>query len=175
MRASRRRSTPGATFAIVHSAVPSTPSSLSWSVPVGKKLYVGNLSYDIGNSDLQRAFAAHGTVVSAQVITERETGRSKGFGFVEMSSDQEAQAAINALNGSKLAGRNLTVNEARQQESRGGGHRPDGGGGGGGFGGGRGAFGKRGRGGYGGGGGGGGRGGGGGGGYGGGGGGRDHY
>jgi len=88
---------------------------------VGKKLYVGNLSYDIGNSDLQRAFAAHGTVVSAQVITERETGRSKGFGFVEMASEQEAQAAINALNGTKLAGRNLTVNEARQQESRGGG------------------------------------------------------
>src|SRR5215510_3707385 len=138
MHAWRRRSTPGATFAIVHSAVPSTPSSLSWSVPVGKKLYVGNLSYDIGNSDLQRAFAAHGTVVSAQVITERETGRSTGFGFVEMASEQEAQAAINALNGTKLAGRNLTVNEARQQESRGGGNRGDGGGGygGGGYGGG---------------------------------------
>jgi RNA recognition motif-containing protein len=133
---------------------------------VGKKLYVGNLSYDIGNNDLQQAFAAHGTVVSAQVITERETGRSKGFGFVEMGSEQEAQAAISALNGTALAGRNLTVNEARQQESRGGGHRGDGGGGGGGggFGRSRGAFGNRGRGGYGGGGGGGGRGGGGGGG-----------
>lgn len=128
---------------------------------MGKKLYVGNLSYDIGNSDLQRAFAAHGTVVSAQVITERETGRSKGFGFVEMGSEQEAQAAISALNGTSLAGRNLTVNEARQQESRGGGgHRGDGGGGGGGFGRSRGAFGNRGRGGGGYGGGGGGRGGG---------------
>ncbi len=120
-------------------------------MPVGKKLYVGNLSYDIANSDLQRAFAAHGTVVSATVITERETGRSKGFGFVEMGSEQEAQAAISALNGTKLAGRNLTVNEARQQESRGGGHRGDGGGGGGGFGRGRGAYGNRGRGGGGGG------------------------
>ena len=130
---------------------------------MGKKLYVGNLSYDIGNSDLQKAFAAHGTVVSAQVITERETGRSKGFGFVEMGSEQEAQAAISALNGTNLAGRNLTVNEARQQESRGGGNRGDGGGGG--FGRGRGAFGNRGRGGYGGGGGRGGGGGGGGGGH----------
>ena len=145
---------------------------------MGNKLYVGNLSYDIGNSDLQRAFAVHGTVVSAQVITERETGRSKGFGFVEMGSDQEAQAAINALNGTPLAGRNLTVNEARQQENRGGGgHRSDSGGGGGGFNRGRGAFGNRGRSGGGGGGGYGGGGGGGGGGYGGGrGGGRgDHY
>ena len=105
---------------------------------MGKKLYVGNLSYDMGNNELQRAFAAHGTVVSAQVITDRESGRSKGFGFVEMSSEQEAQAAITALNGTMLGGRNLTVNEARQQESRGGGNR---GAGGGGFGRGRGGFG----------------------------------
>jgi RNA recognition motif-containing protein len=116
---------------------------------VGKKLYVGNLSYDVSKDDLQRVFASHGTVVSAQVITERETGRSKGFGFVEMGSDQEAQAAIAALNGTPLGGRNLTVNEARQQVSRGGGPRGDGGGG---FGRGRGGFGGRGRGGFGGGG-----------------------
>jgi len=91
---------------------------------VGRKLYVGNLSYDIGNDDLQRVFAAHGSVMSAQVITDRDTGRSKGFGFVEMGSDEEAQAAMTALNGTAYAGRNLTVNEARQQESRGGGgHR----------------------------------------------------
>lgn len=115
---------------------------------MGKKLYVGNLSYNISNSDLERLFTAHGTVRSAQVITDRDTGRSKGFGFVEMSSDQEAQAAIAALNGKEVDGRGLTVNEARPQQG------PGGGGGGGGYGGG-----KRG-GGYGGGGGGGGYGGG---------------
>lgn len=100
---------------------------------MGKKLYVGNLSYTIGKNDLQQMFAAHGTVVSAQVITDRGTGRSKGFGFVEMGTDQEAQAAIAALNGQTLDGRNLTVNEARPQEARsgggfGGGHRGPGGG-----------------------------------------------
>jgi RNA recognition motif-containing protein len=116
---------------------------------VGKRLYVGNLSYDMGNNDLQQVFAAHGTVVSAQVITERDSGRSKGFGFVEMGSEQEAQAAIAALNGTPYAGRNLTVNEARQQEGRGGGPRGDGGGG---FGRGRGGPGGHGRGGFGGGG-----------------------
>ena len=123
---------------------------------MGKKLYVGNLAYGISDSDLEQLFGAYGTVQSAQVIMDRDTGRSKGFGFVEMGSEQEAQAAISALNGTSLAGRNLTVNEARQQESRGGGggHRGDGGGGGGGFGRSRGAFGNRGRGGYGGGGGG---------------------
>ena len=105
---------------------------------MGKKLYVGNLSYDIGNSDLQRAFAAHGTVVSAQVITERETGRSKGFGFVEMASEQEAQAAINALNGYSLKGRAINVNEARPKPEGGGGGGGRGGWGGGGGGGGRG-------------------------------------
>ena len=95
---------------------------------MGKKLYVGNLSYDVKKSDLEQMFAAHGTVTSAQVITDRETQRSKGFGFVEMGTDQEAQAAIAALNGKSIEGRALTVNEARPQEPRTGG----GGGGGGG-------------------------------------------
>jgi RNA recognition motif-containing protein len=97
---------------------------------VGKKLYVGNLSYSVGKDELQQMFVPHGTVVSAQVITDRDSGRSKGFGFVEMGSEQEAQAAIAALNGKTFEGRDLTVNEARPQEGRGGG------GGGGGFGGG---------------------------------------
>ncbi len=130
---------------------------------MGRKLYVGNLSYSVRDSDLEDLFAAHGTVDSAQVIMDRDTGRSKGFGFVEMSSDQEAQAAISALNGKDLDGRNLTVNEARPKEEGGG----RGKGGGGGYGGGGGGYGGGG-GGRGGGGGGGGRGGG----YGGGGGGR---
>jgi RNA recognition motif-containing protein len=116
---------------------------------MGKKLYVGNLSYQVDGSELEKIFGAHGQVVSAQIINDRETGRSKGFGFVEMSSDQEAAAAIAALNGQQHEGRALTVNEARPREERGGG-----GGGGRGFGGGGGG----GRGGYGGGGGGGGRG-----------------
>ena len=100
---------------------------------MGTKLYVGNLSYDINKSDLEQMFAAHGTVTSAQVITDRETQRSKGFGFVEMGSDQEAQAAIAALNGKSIDGRALTVNEARPQEPRtgGGGQRRGPGGGGG--------------------------------------------
>ena len=115
---------------------------------MGKKLYVGNLAYTVSDSDLLRLFEAHGTVQSAQVIMDRDTGRSKGFGFVEMGSDQEAQAAITALNGTEVEGRALTVNEARP--------KPEGGGGGGrgGYGGGRGGGGG-GRGGYGGGGGGG--------------------
>jgi RNA recognition motif-containing protein len=107
---------------------------------MGKKLYVGNLTYGITDSQLQQLFEAHGTVQSAQVIIDRDTGRSKGFGFVEMGSDAEAQAAIAALNGKDVEGRSLTVNEARP--------KPEGGGGRGGPGGGRG-----GRGGYGGGGG----------------------
>jgi RNA recognition motif-containing protein len=119
---------------------------------MGRKLYVGNLSYSVRDSDLEDLFAAHGTVDSAQVIMDRDTGRSKGFGFVEMSSDQEAQAAISALNGKDLDGRNLTVNEARPKEEGGG--RGKGGGGGGGYGGGGGGRGGGG-GGYGGGGGGG--------------------
>ncbi|MBS1191157.1 MAG: recognition motif protein [Rhodocyclaceae bacterium] len=88
---------------------------------MSKKLYVGNLAYNIGKSDLEQMFASHGTVNSAQVITDRDSGSSKGFGFVEMSSDQEAQAAIAALNGKSFDGRNLIVNEARPQEPRSGG------------------------------------------------------
>src|SRR5262245_13260726 len=102
---------------------------------MGKKLYVGNLSYDVTDSALEQMCAAHGTVQSAQVIMDRDTGRSKGFGFVEMGSDQEAQAAIAALNGQMVGGRALTVNEAKPREDRGGGGRGGYGGGGGGRGG----------------------------------------
>lgn len=126
---------------------------------MAKKLYVGNLSYQVDSSELEQLFGQHGQVLSAQVINDRDTGRSKGFGFVEMANDAEAEAAIQALNGQEHGGRALTVNEARPREDRGGGGGGYGGGGGGRRGGG---------GGYGGGGGGGGRGG-----YGGGGGGRD--
>src|SRR3954468_24053414 len=107
---------------------------------MGKKLYVGNLSYEVGDSELQEMFEPYGTVGSAQVIMDRDTGRSKGFGFVEMGSDQEAQAAIAALSGKEVGGRALTVNEATPREDRGGGGggRGYGGGGGGGGGGGRG-------------------------------------
>jgi RNA recognition motif-containing protein len=111
---------------------------------MGKKLYVGNLSYQVDSSELEQLFGAHGQVVSAQIINDRDTGRSKGFGFVEMSSDQEAQAAIAALNGQEHQGRALTVNEARPREERSGGGGGGGGGGrgfGGGGGGGRGGFG----------------------------------
>src|SRR5246500_4796218 len=99
---------------------------------MGKKLYVGNLAYGLTDSDLQRLFEAHGTVESAQIIMDRDTGRSKGFGFVEMSSDQEAQAAIAALNGQERDGRSLTVNEARPKTEGGGGGGRGGFGGGGG-------------------------------------------
>jgi RNA recognition motif-containing protein len=103
---------------------------------MGKKLYVGNLSYSVDSSQLEQLFGQHGQVVSAQIINDRDTGRSKGFGFVEMSSDEEAQAAIAALNGQEHGGRALTVNEARPREDRGGGGgRGFGGGGGGGRGG----------------------------------------
>src|SRR3954463_11173654 len=122
---------------------------------MGSKLYVGNLSYGVTSSDLEQLFSQYGTVQSAEVISDRDSGRSKGFGFVQMGSDEEAQAAIAALNGQPHDGRDLTVNEAKPREDR-----PRGGGGGGGYGGGGGG----GRGGYGGGGGGGGYGGGGGGG-----------
>lgn len=88
---------------------------------MSKKLYVGNLGYQVTKNDLEQMFAAYGTVSSAQVITDRETGSSKGFAFVEMASEQEAQAAISALNGKSIEGRNLTVNEARPQEPRTGG------------------------------------------------------
>lgn len=88
---------------------------------MAKKLYVGNLTYDVTDSTLEQMFAAHGAVKSAQVIMDRETGRSKGFGFVEMDNGAEADAAIAALNGQQVNGRALTVNEARPRESRGGG------------------------------------------------------
>lgn len=88
---------------------------------MSKKIYVGNLAYSVGKEDLERMFSAHGTVSSVQIITDRDSGASKGFGFVEMASEKEAQAAIAALNGQNVAGRNLTVNEARPQETRGGG------------------------------------------------------
>ena len=103
---------------------------------MGKKLYVGNLTYGVTDSQLEQMFAPHGTVQSAQVIMDRDTGRSKGFGFVEMGSDQEAQAAIKALSGKEVGGRNLTVNEAKPREDRGGGGRGGHGGGRGGYGGG---------------------------------------
>jgi hypothetical protein len=143
---------------------------------MGNKLYVGNLPYSFRDEDLQQAFAAYGSVSSAKVMMERDTGRSKGFGFVEMGSDAEAQAAIGGMNGQQFGGRGLVVNEARPMEARpprtgGGGFGGGAGGGGGGYGGGGGRSGGGGGGGYGGGaGGGGGRsgGGGGGGGYGGG-------
>jgi RNA recognition motif-containing protein len=121
---------------------------------VAKKLYVGNLSYDTSDSRLQEIFEEFGSVQSAQVIMDRDTGRSKGFGFVEMGSEEEARAAITGLNGKEVGGRALTVNEARPREDRGGGGRSGGGGGRGGYGGGGGGGGRD-RGGYGGGGGGG--------------------
>ena len=106
---------------------------------MGKKLYVGNLAYGVTDSELQQMCEAYGTVQSAQVIMDRDTGRSKGFGFVEMKTDQEAQAAIAGLNGQMSGGRALTVNEAKPREDRGGGRGGHGGGGGGG--GGRGGYG----------------------------------
>ena len=137
---------------------------------MGNKLYVGNLPYSFRDEDLQQAFAAHGTVTSAKVMMERDTGRSKGFGFVEMADDAQAQTAIEAMNGQQFGGRGLVVNEARPMEPR----PPRSGGGGFGGGGGGGCYcggaggGRSGGGGYGGGAGGGRSGGGGGGGYGGG-------
>jgi RNA recognition motif-containing protein len=99
---------------------------------MGRKLYVGNLTYETSTADLEQLFGAHGTVQSAQVIMDRDTGRSKGFAFVEMGSDQEAQAAIAALGGKEVNGRSLTVNEAKPREDRGGGGGRGGYGGGGG-------------------------------------------
>ncbi len=98
---------------------------------MGKKLYVGNLPYTVTDSELQQMFEVHGSVTSAQVIMDRDTGRSKGFGFVEIGSDAEAQTAITALNGQQMGGRPLTVNEARPKEggAGGGGGRSAGGGG----------------------------------------------
>ncbi len=103
---------------------------------MGNKLYVGNLPYTVRDEDLQQSFSAFGNVASAKVMMERDTGRSKGFGFVEMGSDAEAQAAIQGMNGQSLGGRSVTVNEARPMEARpprtggfGGGDRSGGGGG----------------------------------------------
>lgn len=114
---------------------------------MGKKLYVGNLPYSVRDGDLEQAFGQFGSVTSAKVMMERDTGRSKGFGFVEMGTDEEAQSAINGMNGQPLGGRSVVVNEARPMEERpprsggggyGGGGRREGGGGygGGGYGGG---------------------------------------
>ena len=111
---------------------------------MGNKLYVGNLPYSVRDSDLEQAFSSFGQVVSARVMMERDTGRSKGFGFVEMGSQDEANAAVEGMNGQALGGRNVVVNEARPMEARprtggfggGGGGFGGGGGGGGGFGGG---------------------------------------
>ena len=109
---------------------------------MGNKLYVGNLAYSVADSDLQQAFGEYGTVTSAKVMMDRESGRSKGFGFVEMGDDAQAQAAINGMNGQPFGGRNVVVNEARPMEARpprsGGGGYEGGGGrsGGGGYGGG---------------------------------------
>ena len=106
---------------------------------MGNKLYVGNLPYSVHDSDLEQAFGQFGGVTSAKVMMDRETGRSKGFGFVEMGSDAEAQAAITGMNGQPLGGRSVVVNEARPMEARpprSGGYGGGGGGGGGGYGGG---------------------------------------
>jgi RNA recognition motif-containing protein len=107
---------------------------------VGKKLYVGNLPYQVGDAELEQLFSEFGSVQSVQVIHDRDTGRSKGFGFVEMGSDQEAQAAIQSLHDQEVNGRRLTVNEAKPREPRSGGGGY-GGGGGGGYGGGGGGYG----------------------------------
>ena len=120
---------------------------------MGNKLYVGNLPYSVRDSDLEQAFGQFGAVTSAKVMMERDTGRSKGFGFVEMGSDEEAQSAINGMNGQSLGGRSIVVNEARPMEPRPPRSGGFGGGGGGGYGGGgnRGGYGGGGGGGYGGG------------------------
>jgi RNA recognition motif-containing protein len=125
---------------------------------MGNKLYVGNLPYQVRDQDLEQAFSPFGAVTSAKVMMERDTGRSKGFGFVEMGSDAEAQEAINGMNGQSLGGRSLVVNEARPMEARpprsggygggGGGGNYGGGGGRGGYGGGGGGGGSRGEGGF---------------------------
>jgi RNA recognition motif-containing protein len=122
---------------------------------MGNKLYVGNLPYTVRDGDLEQSFGEFGSVTSAKVMMERDTGRSKGFGFVEMGSDAEAQAAIEGMNGQSLGGRSITVNEARPMEPRaprsggyGGGDRSGGGGYGGGDRSGGGGYGGGGRGGY---------------------------
>jgi RNA recognition motif-containing protein len=117
---------------------------------MGRRLYVGNLPYSVTESELRTAFSAHGEIVDVKIVTDRETGQPRGFGFVEMGSDEEAKAAINAMNGANLGGRTLTVNEAQERPAGGGGGGgrggPRGGGGGYGGGGGRGGYGGGGRG-----------------------------
>lgn len=108
---------------------------------MGRRLYVGNLAFNTTDAELQELFSAHGTVSSAQIIADRDTGRSKGFGFVEMADEAAAQAAIDALNGTQHNGRKITVNEAKPKEAKTGGR--------GGYGGGKGGYGGGGRGGYG--------------------------
>ncbi len=131
----------GCPFLLDPESIPRVVSLSFRSSIVDKKLYVGNLTYNVNESDLEALFMPFGTVQSAQVIVDRDTNRSKGFGFVEMGSDAEAQAAISALNDHEHDGRRLTVNEAKPREERGGGGGRGGygggrGGGGGGFGGG---------------------------------------
>jgi cold-inducible RNA-binding protein len=128
----------GSPFLLDPESIPRVVSLSFRSSIVGKKLYVGNLTYNVNESDLEALFTPFGSVQSAQVIVDRDTNRSKGFGFVEMGSDAEAQAAIQGLNGHDYDGRNLTVNEAKPREERGGG---GGGGGRGGYGGGGGGYG----------------------------------
>src|SRR5207247_7190168 len=122
---------PGPISMIDESGSPGANTRVWWLVarpdfleaPMGKRLYVGNLTYGSTDATLRQLFEAHGTATSAQIIMDRDTGRSKGFGFVEMGSDAEAQAAIAALNGKEVDGRALTVNEARPKSEGGGGGR----------------------------------------------------
>jgi RNA recognition motif-containing protein len=134
----------GSPFLLDLESVPRVVSISFRSLIVGKKLYVGNLSYNVNEADLEALFAPFGTVQSAQIIVDRDTNRSKGFGFVEMDTEAQAQAAIQALNDHEHDGRRLTVNEAKPREDRGGG-RSGGGGYGGGRGGGGGGYGGGGR------------------------------
>ena len=123
----------GGPFLLDLESVPRVVSISFRSLIVGKKLYVGNLTYNVNEADLEALFTPFGTVQSAQIIVDRDTNRSKGFGFVEMDTEAQAQAAIQALNDHEHDGRRLTVNEAKPREDRGGGRS-----GGGGYGGGRG-------------------------------------
>jgi len=131
----------GSPFLLDLESVPRVVSFSFRSSIVGKKLYVGNLTYNVNEADLEALFTPFGTVQSAQIIVDRDTNRSKGFGFVEMDTEAQAQAAIQALNDHEHDGRRLTVNEAKPREDRGGGGRSGGGGYGGGRGGGGGGYG----------------------------------
>ena len=131
----------GSPFLLDLESVPRVVSISFRSLIVGKKLYVGNLTYNVNEADLEALFTPFGTVQSAQIIVDRDTNRSKGFGFVEMDTEAEAQAAIQGLHDQEYDGRRLTVNEAKPREDRGGGGRSGGGGYGGGRGGGGGGYG----------------------------------